>query len=241
MTGIGLVVTSHGVLAQQNLFNVPSGQITKSGDLFFQEQFNFTRPVGSSNTTIDVGIGRGWEVGFNALDFNFYEKNKGTSFGPQQVNPDVLFNAQKGFELIDDVWSLGIGSQMGFNPAGQKREIRYQNFTWVINELTLPDEKAKFYGGGYYANIAYGGPGPRFGFMAGTEIPIIKDKFHFQADVITGYRDISVAVIGGVFFLPKKWQISLGAQVPLPGTGNPYGVVVELTQPGYALFHRKRD
>jgi len=38
---------------------------------------------------MDVGIGRGWEVGFNALDFNFYEKNKGTSFGPQQVNPDV--------------------------------------------------------------------------------------------------------------------------------------------------------
>ncbi len=237
----GLIATSHVTFAQQNLFNVPSGQITKSGDVFFQEQFNFTRPVGSSNTTIDVGLGQGWEVGFNALDLNFYEKNKAPSFGQQQVNPDVIFNAQKGFELIDEVWSLGIGSQMGFNPAGRNRDIRYLNFTWVINELTLPDDKAKIYAGGYYSNIAYAGPGKRFGFMAGTEIPIVKDKFHFQADIITGTRDISVAVIGGVFFLPKKWQISIGAQVPLPGSGNPYGAVVEITQPGYALFHRNRE
>ncbi len=197
--------------------------------------------MGSSNTTLDVGLGQGWEVGFNALDLNFYEKNKAPSFGQQQVNPDVIFNAQKGFELIDEVWSLGIGSQMGFNPAGRKRDIRYQNFTWVINELTLPDDKAKSTRVVTTRISHTQGRGSDSGSWAGTEIPIVKDKFHFQADVITGTRDISVAVIGGVFILPKKWQISIGAQIPLPGSGNPYGAVVEITQPGYALFHRNRE
>ena len=152
--------------------------------------------MGSSNTTLDVGLGQGWEVGFNALDLNFYEKNKAPSFGQQQVNPDVIFNAQKGFELIDEVWSLGIGSQMGFNPAGRKRDIRYQNFTWVINELTLPDDKAKSTRVVTTRISHTQGRGSDSGSWAGTEIPIVKDKFHFQADVITGTRDISVAVIG---------------------------------------------
>lgn len=236
----GLLLTAPPAHAQQNLFNVPSGQITERGNLFFQQQFNFSRPVGSSNTTFDFGLGRGWEVGFNALDFNFYENIRPPAPGaPRQVNPDLLVNAQKGFELIDDVWSVGVGTQAGLNPARRSREVRFQNFTWVINAFELPEDRAKVYVGAYYANVAYAGPGDRCGVLVGVEVPVVKDRFSFQADLITGRRDISVAVVGGVFTFPNGWQLSAGAQIPLPRSGNPYGAVIEFTIPGYPLFARR--
>jgi hypothetical protein len=177
----------------------------------------------------------------NALDFNMYERLGTPAPGERrQVNPDLLVNAQKGFELIDEVWSLGIGTQAGVNPARQSRQVRFQNFTWGVSELTLTEGGLKAYVGAYYANTAYAGPGARGGFMLGTAVPIIKDKVHFQADFISGRRDISVGVVGAVFFLPNKWQLSLGAQLPAPRSGNPYGAVIELTLPGYPLFARNR-
>lgn len=238
---VGLCGTAPSARAQQNLFNVPNGQITGLGDVFFQQQFNFARPAGTSNSTFDFGLGRGFEIGFNALDFNMYERLGPPAPGERrQVNPDLLVNAQKGFELIDEVWSLGIGTQAGVNPARQSRQVRFQNFTWGVSELTLTEGGLKAYVGAYYANTAYAGPGARGGFMLGTEVPIIKDKVHFQADFISGRRDISVGVVGAVFFLPNKWQLSLGAQLPAPRSGNPYGAVIELTLPGYPLFARNR-
>lgn len=225
--------------AQQNLFNVPNGKITNLGEMFFQQQFNFSRPVGSSNSTFDFGLGRDFEIGFNLLDVNMYQQAN-DSGGPAQVNPDVLLNLQKGFELVDDVWHLGIGTQMGVNPAKRRREVRYQAVAWGINEFKLPDDRASFYAGAYYANVAYGGPGDRFGGLFGVEIPIIKDRLHFQADWITGNRDISTVVVGGVILFENQWQLSLGAQLPAPRSNNPYGIVVELTRPGIDLFKKRK-
>jgi len=225
--------------AQQNLFNVPSGKITDLGELFFQEQFNFSRPIGSSNTTFDLGLGHNFELGVNMLDVFFYENGPPEAPGAHQMNPDVLFNGQKGFELVDEVWSLGIGTQMGFNPAPKTRDMRYQAFAWAINEFKMPEERGSLYAGVYYANIAYGGRGDRGGGLFGVEVPIVKDRFHFQADYITGNRDISVAVIGGVFFFPNKWQLSVGAQVPTFRSHTPTGIVVELTHPGFRIFKSK--
>lgn len=236
---VGLALAAPPAQAQQNLFNVPSGKITKSGDLFFQQQFNITRPAGSSNTTFDFGLGNGFEAGFNVLDVVLYDRGSPSPVGRSQVNPDLLFNAQKGFELVDEVWNLGVGLQAGINPAPRSRDVRFQNFTWVINGFELPDERGSVYVGAYYANVAYGGPGDRFGLMLGTEIPVIKDVFHFQADYLSGARDIGVGVVGGVFFLPGDWQLSVGAQFPAFRSHNPYGVVLELTLPSYPLFRRR--
>ncbi|MBX9623424.1 MAG: hypothetical protein K2X82_06380 [Gemmataceae bacterium] len=238
LAGVGL--SAAPAAAQQNLFNVPTGKITERGELFFQQQLNFARPVGSSNTTFDLGLGRGWEVGVNALDLLLYDDLRPAP-GPRQTNPDLLVNFQKGFELVDDVWSVGVGSQLGFNPARTSREVRFQAFTWLVNTVQLPDDLATLYAGPYYANVAYGGPGDRFGGLFGVEVPVWKDKFHFQADYITGNRDVSVAVVGGVIFLPRRWQLSVGAQLPTPRSGNPYGVVFELTQPGFRLWGKPRD
>ncbi len=227
--------------AQQNLFNVPSGVITKPGDLFFQQQFNFSQPVGASNSTFDFGLGRGWEAGFNILDLNMYERgDSGKPFVQQQVNPDLLANVQKGIE-VTDFWDFGIGGQFGINPARRPKDVRFLNFSWFINSFEVPDREAlgKLYVGAYYANVAYVGQGDSFNFLLGYEVPIIKDRLSFQADWIGGNNDIGVAVIGGVYTFKSGWQLSVGAQLPAPRSTNPYGVVIEFTYPSYPLFGRR--
>ena len=229
--------------AQQNLFNVPSGDITKPGNLFFQQQFNFAASAGTSNTTFDVGVGRGWEVGFNVLDVSLYNRGGGgdDAPGPSQVNPDLLLNFQKGFEVVPEAWSLGVGAQLGVNPSRFSKRVRFQDFAWAVNRLEVPgrDEFGKYYVGGYHANTAYGGPGDRFGLMLGMEIPLIPERLSFQFDYLSGDRDISTAVVGGVYTFRSGWQLSLGAQLPTPRSRNPYGVVLEFTYPAYPLFSRR--
>ena len=223
--------------AQQNLFNVPSGQITKKGEVFFQQQFNWTKPLGTSNTTLDFGLGRGWEVGLNFLDAVLYDRSDGGLLSsPVQVNPDLLFNAQKGFELTE-YWSLGVGGQFGFNPSPRRKDVRFLNFSWFINSFEIPEheEFGKWYLGGYYANGPYRGPGDPGGFLLGCEIPIVPKTFSLQADWIGGNNDLSVIVLGGVYTLKSGWQVSFGAQLPTPRSNNEFGVVLELTCPGYKI------
>ncbi len=94
----------------------------------------------------------------------------------------------------------------------------------------LPEEVGKVYGGAYFANPAYrGGTGDPFGFALGYDIAIIKDRFSLIGDYISGRSGISVAVIGAVAQLTENWQLSLGAQIPIPHSHNAYGAVLELT------------
>ena len=56
--------------SQQNFINVPSGDVTSCKKVFFQEQLNFNESI-QSNTTIDLGIGKGFELGVNILGLDF--------------------------------------------------------------------------------------------------------------------------------------------------------------------------
>lgn len=48
--------------AQQSFINVPSGELTPVKNLFFQQQLNINE-LFQSNTTIDFGLGKGFECG----------------------------------------------------------------------------------------------------------------------------------------------------------------------------------
>jgi hypothetical protein len=61
--------------AQQNLFNVPSAEITEKNKFFFQQQFNIDSNAGDSNTTVDYGLGNNWEVGINLFNLDLYPTN----------------------------------------------------------------------------------------------------------------------------------------------------------------------
>lgn len=240
-----IAISAVAVSAQQNLFNVPSGIITQRGALFFQQQFNIGKLTGTSNTSMAVGLGDGWEAGFNLLDLYMYDhstaQHESLPTASVQGNPDLMMNVQKGFQ-VTDFWRTGFGTQAGFNPARTQANIQFQNFSWWVNsfEIRGHEEFGKWYLGADYANHAYAGGGNRVGGMIGCEVPIVKEKLSFQADALLGNNDLSVAVIGGVYTFENHWQLSLGAQVPIAGSGNTQGLVIEFTYPGLNLFKKQK-
>jgi hypothetical protein len=250
--GIALAAQPQCCQAQQNLFNVPSGEITTPGNIFFQQQFNFTN-ISTSNSTLDFGLPDDWEIGLNFLDYRFSGPSQVLPpelRSQQQANPDALFNFAHSEHLSEHV-KLAVGSQIGFSPKRTKHPAQFLNFTYMITQFEWPTGEEtdrdtqedygvdndndddvpvpRFWFGGYYANHAYGGPGASAAFMLGTEIPLIPAKFHFMADYYTGRNDLAVGVIGFVYFTDFRWQVSLGGQLPAPHSGNNYGAVLELT------------
>jgi hypothetical protein len=112
---------------------------------------------------------------------------------------------------------------------GRYANITIPSFSYLNNAFDM-DKSGKYYLGVYYANHAYTGNGESVGLMAGAEIPLVEGKVHLMGDVMTGNNETSVAVVGAVFYLPSDWQLSFGAQLPIPGSNNDYGMVFEITK-----------
>jgi hypothetical protein len=208
--------------AQQNLFNVPSSDITEKNKIFFQQQFNIGSVAGNSNTTIDYGLGNNLEIGINLFNLDLYPTNSGIH------NPHFLVNIQKAFDITDS-YKMSFGTQTGITPPLYHSNIAVPSFSYLNNAFDL-ERWGKYYLGVYYANHAYAGPGNNVGLMAGVDFPIFKGKVHLMGDLMTGNNDISVGVVGAVFYLPNNWQLSFGAQLPAPGSNNDYGMVFEITK-----------
>lgn len=206
---------------QQNLFNVPSSEITGENELFFQQQFNFATFSGNGNTTLDYGLGHDLEIGINIFNLDLY-----TSDGYYQ-NPHLLFNFQKGLKITEN-YKMSFGTQTGLTPPLYHSTIQIPSLSYINNAIDLK-EWGNYYLGAYYANHAYAGAGDSFGMMAGIEYPLLQN-FHLMGDILTGNNNISVAVLGMVFYLPDYWQLSFGAQLPAPNSFNDYGAVLEITK-----------
>lgn len=240
LVSIALLVFASTAVAQQNLFNVPSGIITPKGEMFFQQQFNINSLSGTSNSTFAFGLGDGWEAGLNLLNYYMYDKTKKTAADPDAPkapgNPDLMLNVQKGF-TVTDFWKTGIGTQAGLNPSMYHSDTHFQNYSWWINSFELEHHKefGKWYAGLCYSNQAFSGQGHRLATLVGVEIPIIENRLSFQCDGVLGNNDLCVMVLGGVYTFKNHWQLSLGAQVPSPASGNTHGVVIEFTYPGFPL------
>lgn len=222
LTGLIISCFSEVGLSQQNLFNVPSSDITEKNKVFIQQQFNFASLQGSSNTTLDYGLGDNLEVGINVFNVDMY-----SSTG-EFTNPNFLLNFQKGFH-ITEAYKMSFGTQTGVKLPFYSTTVQMPSFSYVNNALNL-EEWGKYYVGAYYANHAYAGAGDSVGLMAGIEYPLSEKKVHFMGDILTGNNDISIAVLGFVVFLPKDWQLSFGAQLPAPSSNNDYGMVFEITK-----------
>jgi hypothetical protein len=223
MISIGLIICNLPTTgwAQQNLFNVPSSEITEKNKFFFQQQFNFAS-LGESNTTVDFGLGNDLEIGINLFNLNVYSNTTGLT------NPNFLFNFQKAFN-INEIYKVSFGTQTGLTPPLYNATIRIPSFSYINNAVDL-EKWGKYYLGSYYANPAYAGSGDSFGIMAGIEYPLISNKMHLMGDILSGNNAISVAVLGFVLFLPANWQLSFGAQIPSPSSNNEYGMVFEITK-----------
>lgn len=179
---IGLIISCFPETGetQQNLFNVPTSDITEKGKVFFQEQMNVVSLRGTSYTTFTYGLGNNFEMGINVFNVATHPAHR------HSQNPSFLINSQKGFN-ISDTHKISIGTQTGLAPP--------------------------------------------FVLMAGMEYELLRNKVHLIGDLLTGHNNISTAVLGAMFYLPGKWHISMGAQIPIPHSRgrNNYGMVFQLT------------
>lgn len=194
------------LFAQQSLFNVPSVDTTEKDKIFFQEQINFS-PTGVANTTLDYGLGNGWEIGLSFFNLDFY------SLKHTWNNASLLLNVQQGFHITEQ-WKVGIGTQSGSTLPMYNDSAHFSSFNYWNNALDL-SEWGKYYLGVYYANTTFVANGNNVNLMAGMELPVTKDV-HMMADFINGNNDISGAVIGFVWYATPQWQVSLGCQFSTP-------------------------
>jgi hypothetical protein len=217
------------VAAQQNLFNVPSAEITVEDHYFLQQQLNFTSST-VSNTTFDYGLGHNAEIGANIFldSTDLYSPKTGTA-------PNLLLNGQKCFEFSEH-YKLGLGTESGMEtPIGQGRG-HFSDFTYLTNAFNF-DRKGKYYFGGYYANQAFGGGNTPVGVTLGFDYPVVSRHFNVVGDFISGNGSISVGVVGVTFYVWHDWQLSLGSQIPAPNSHNEHGVVVEFTNLNFIERH----
>lgn len=216
---LGLIISFFPAIAcpQQNLFNVPSSDITEKGHVFFQQQINLVSLRGTSFTTFTYGLGNNAEAGINLF-------NVPTSSNAQ--SPAFLFNLQKGFNL-SSFHKISLGTQTGFTMPWYT-SVQMPSFSYINNAIDLKTW-GKYYLGGYYADRAYAGPGNSIGLMAGVEYEIISNKLHLIGDLLSGHNNISTVAVGAVVYLPGRWHLSAGALLPFPGSHNHHGIIFQIT------------
>ena len=228
LASVGLV--SFG---QQNFFNVPSSEITPKGKVFFQEQFNIAENHQQSSTTLDLGLGKGFEVGLNCNGLTVLEDRKTHEDFNDSIlpyDPFILANAQKRFELGDGM-AIAVGAQYGVTATTHVKDggMAYCNFVYGNPSLGL-----KCVVGPYYASKSYFGEGTRLfndaiGVEAGVEKSIIPEKLVVQTDFISGEHDLGELVPGGAYYLTHNWILSAGYQIPTFGSSSIHSLVFELT------------
>jgi hypothetical protein len=197
--------------AQQNFINVPSSEITHKGCLFQQYQLNINNQA-QFNSTIDYGLGSGFELGFNLLGLNYSNKIHQFSFNnsnnSEAYNPLLILNGLKQFKLNENS-SINIGVHTGFNLLSKinSADLIYLNFrkeNFLINNY-------RFVLGSYYNSIHYGGQGNRVGIWMASEL-ILSNKFNFVLESILGNNDISNSSLGIIYNATKSLPLTFGLQ-----------------------------
>lgn len=229
---------TYPLFAQQNLFNIPSGDITNKKKFFYQHQLNLYSDKLESKGQLTYGLGKGWDAGMNLV-------GKGVYFSPDwrilhndsplkgALYPVLMGTLQKQFELSDH-WDLNLGTQVGFNLSRKINNKELNHFSYGIAAYHFKEE-CKIIGGLYKTNEMYVGDRKTFGVMLGYEVKISKRLF-LVGDWVSGNNDASVAVLGGTYNLSKRVQICAGWQIPNPNTLKPMGLVLELNLLGWDLY-----
>ena len=223
--------------AQQNLFNIPAGDLTPKNKFFFQQQTNiYHHNYFEAKNHLVYGLGGGMEIGLNVvnLKMDFRQQVAALTNGPdyraKPMSPLVQLTAQK-FFFLNKQFKTSIGTQIGTKLAHLSANPGLTHFTyntWVYE----PRHHVKVVVGPYLTDRGTVGAGNRAGLLVGVEYPLTK-RLLLMGDFISGNNASSVSVIGFNFLATKRVQICLGALLPNPGTANKPGVVFELNLLGF--------
>ena len=234
-----MTMAADSLRAQQNLFNIPSGDLTPKGKSFYQHQTNFYSPTNTeSKNHLVYGLGGGFEAGVNVVNLkvDWRSRYRNTEFlavnnadRTVPLKPLVQLTGQK-FFFLGERFKATIGTQVGFSlvSLGNTRPTHFTYNTWIYE----PKPHTKLVVGSYVSDRGTVGGGNNVGFMVGFEYPLSK-RLLLMGDFISGSNATAVSVAGFNFLATKRLQLCLGALIPNPGSGNPAGVVFELNLLGF--------
>lgn len=229
--------------AQQNLFNIPSGDVTPKNKFFYQHQLNLYE-INEFETKSHVvyGLGRGWDAGINFIDLPLRTGN-GRLISYNDISnrkplyPLLLVTAQKQWDLSKKL-QMNAGTQIGFNMSSSvsNKQLAFMNYAllkWKFNK------RGYLLGGPYLSNDVFvgGPPSLRLGYMFGYEYKINK-HWLVMGDFISGTHKKSQAVLGGGYNLTKRLQIFAGALLAFPNRNLQNGLVVEINWYGWNFMDK---
>lgn len=221
------------LFAQQNFFNVVSSDITPYKKVFFQQQFNATTAGLQFNSTLDIGLGKNFEIGVNflGLNYDFNQKKITTENTNNPKFPFFMINAQKKF-VLNEYFSLSIGTQLGFSTV---KKPSFGNYSYFNAAYKNEQYGVKAVAGLYYGTHSFLGDQTLLygkspiGLQFGIEKVIIKEKFSLQADYISGQHILGAFVVGGAYIIKKHYVLSAGMQIPNYNSIEAFGGIVEFT------------
>ncbi|MDO1449871.1 hypothetical protein Q0590_26565 [Rhodocytophaga aerolata] len=236
-----VLVCFQRVYAQQNLFNIPAGEITPEGKGFFQHQTNIysLQELESKNHFV-YGLGKGWEGGVNVINLKMNLNGQSAFLTVNDeglgtpMKPLLLFTTQKMFRL-GKKWKTSIGTQAGFNLTGNQGYTQLTHFTynlWVYE----PTKGLRLLAGPYITDHRFVGRNNRVGLQAGFEARV-SEKLMLMGDIISGGNATGVSVLGINYSLTKRLQLCLGSLIPNPGSENRAGLVLEVNLLGFDPVH----
>jgi hypothetical protein len=233
------VLSSYLSFCQQNLFNIPSGDITPKNKFFYQHQLNFYQLNElESKSHLVYGIGKGWDIGVNFVDLPLqFGQGQIVSFNDNSrrkpLYPLLMLTLQKQFILKEDLLFLNVGTQIGPNLSNDisNKKVALMNYALLRWQ---PIKRGYIIAGPYHTNDVFVGGPPRdhFGVMVGFEYKL-NDKWLLMGDFISGDHKKSQSVIGGGYNVSRKLQIFLGSLWAFPNTRLDNGVVVEINWYGW--------
>lgn len=223
--------------AQQNLFNIPSGDITHHKKFFYQHQLNFYAANQlETKSHVVYGLGRGWDVGVNFVDLpvrvgdgRWLSYNDESNRKP--LYPLLMATAQKQFDLHPH-WRLNVGTQIGANISSTVEGKRLAFMNYAL--LKWKARRGYLIAGPYLANDVFVGGPPelRPGYMIGYEYKINK-RWLLMGDLISGTHKKSQTVLGAGYNLSNRVQIFAGALLAFPNRNLQDGLVVEINWYGW--------
>lgn len=208
----GLCLAQVG-FAQQTYFNVPSSDVVGKHEFAVQQQINISESIRSS-TTVNYGLGREWEIGFNLYNLDYQPGDRRISANDSTTekafSPLLMLNAQKAFDITPN-FELAIGAQGGINII-TNRQPQLVGYAYGHVAAASNNEHYNFSAGGYLANARYLGDGPKAGFQTGFDAGIIYQKLHVLGDWVSGPHDFGQLVLGLEVYLGKHLPLAVGWQ-----------------------------
>jgi hypothetical protein len=206
-----VVVTALSVpaLAQETIFNVPSGDILDKGKVYGEFDFSYLWDASSGTYTPRIvgGIGHRVEVGMNV--------NGITSPGPSQTTPTPTIK-WKAYDGGKNGWAFLLGDDV-FIPV-QNRSYDAGNYIYAEFTKTLKTRTRLTLGAfDFTANVV--ASGNKAGGQFGIEQPVNK-RVTLAADWFTGHQGAGYFTPGAAIKLSSKATAYVAYEIGNSGASN---------------------